>query len=895
MNDQYLYAYYNDCYSYNSKNFVKIGSTCNPISRYFTYMTSFPIAGTYTKVIRIEQSAKNCYELDAQLQNDCRNNDWPFTKVDLGGGQEFYDVGDIDEILNWLRHNGVKYTDVTANYRDIKREIAKVDNVDDDDEFRLQHLENKLVKREKEKIAQKAILELAHGAITRQGLRPYQQDTIKKAIDHYNAHNIGNLIYICGAGKTVTSYYISCAIGANKVVIFVPSIYLASQFRDDWQKELKAGGNISRILLVCCDATVNNSTEYVELLTEKHHITSKLSEPYDGKTIVICTYQSHKKLVDVAKEINYQFDFGIYDEAHKTTGYDAKQFSQSVTIPESIILKKLFMTATPKIYSDDPKQKPVLSMDDESKYGKRIDAYNMRQAINDGTLCDYEIHCLHVSDAMISNLIVNENLVMFNNNEDDSTKANYVASALSILQMVASKRCTHIITYHDRVDDAKRFVLLLNKLHNVLYDNDTISITSIDGDTSMKNRQQLIRDFENSKLSIICSAHVLDVGINIPVVDCVCFVDPRNSTINIIQCIGRAVRVYKGMTKTKAIIIVPVVDEGNPNKYKMITNILKSLKETDIEIVERFNSGKLIKHSGISRNSNNIDHDSITTTEVNNIDIAEWNNKIKTVLSKKEDSLNDVIVQYTDFVHKNNKLPRAIDSAEKKMKTEHRKQALGKVDNRDQQEKLANSIESYRRAHKNLTPEQVEQFNNLPGWYWAHEIEAVRKIDKFSLVLEKVKQFIDTNKHLPSINTSDIHEWLLGSWCNDQCDKIKKASANEVIQKQIMELEKISCWTGLKEKNNKKYQLEYPDKNLKYWLEIIQLHLLTISFNDEMGYKYGEKLQGCMVEYQDRKYSDTLKHVLIGRFSRDYDSKGINLPDQLKIYLHCDRILGDIC
>jgi hypothetical protein len=287
--EQYLYAYHNTCYDNEEINLIKIGSTNNPANRFFNYMTLFPKKGKYIKVIKIEKSIKNCYELDAQLQNDCRINNYPFIKADLGGGQEFYTINEINNIFKWLDTNGVKYKDVTNKYINIERNKINIDHKQINEE-------NNKIQIEKQKIINKS------EAITKDGLREYQKNTIDLATEHYKVEIIGNLIYICGAGKTVTSYYISNALDARKIVIFVPTLYLASQFRNDWYKELKVTCNQFRIFLICHDATTNNE-DNIELLKDSTTIKAKLKEDFIGTTVAICTYQSHKKLINTMRLI----------------------------------------------------------------------------------------------------------------------------------------------------------------------------------------------------------------------------------------------------------------------------------------------------------------------------------------------------------------------------------------------------------------------------------------------------------------------------------------------------------------------------------------------------------------------------------------------------------------
>jgi predicted helicase len=176
----------------------------------------------------------------------------------------------------------------------------------------------------------------------------------------------------CGTGKTILSYWIhqEQAMPNGIIVVFVPSLHLLSQFYSDWVNQSYADGYKTNYLLIGSDSDIDDDVKEKAnglcLLTDPVEIRNKLtlSRP-SNKLVVICTYQSSDKLCQAVNK-EFSFDFGIFDEAHKTVGQKDKAFSRMLNDNNLVIKKRMFMTATPKISSimDDN----ILSMDDEEYY-----------------------------------------------------------------------------------------------------------------------------------------------------------------------------------------------------------------------------------------------------------------------------------------------------------------------------------------------------------------------------------------------------------------------------------------------------------------------------------------------------------------------------------------------
>ena len=107
------------------------------------------------------------------------------------------------------------------------------------------------------------------------------------------------------------------------------------------------------------------------------------------------------------------FDLVICDEAHRTTGVTlaGEDESNFVRVHDADYLaadRRLYMTATPRIFDDDVKAKAeehsavLASMDDETIYGPEFHRLGFGDAVERGLLTDYKVLVLTVDEALIA-------------------------------------------------------------------------------------------------------------------------------------------------------------------------------------------------------------------------------------------------------------------------------------------------------------------------------------------------------------------------------------------------------------------------------------------------------------------------------------------------------------
>lgn len=443
--------------------------------------------------------------------------------------------------------------------------------------------------------------------------RDYQIKCENKVVEYLFKNSRGHLIMACGTGKSYVSYLIDKSMNVKKTVIFVPSLYLLTQMYLTFVKE---NCGYSKYLLIGSDADLKNEKQdyqQVEITTDKKKINKKINT--NKKLIVICTYQSSELLE------GHEFDFGIFDEAHKTVGNKDSHFSFALFDENISIEKRLFITATKRVYNG--KNEDIVSMNDEKIYGQCIFEYNIRQGIDEGHLSEYVIEIMKIEDNDIKEYKSKNSLV---SDEEDIYGSHFIMCMLMIKQLFDNGKIHHLLSYHSSIEKARAFGLLLMK------HCPDVCVLHLNGSFSCSRRNKIIESFCKNKKAIITSSQVLNEGVDIPIVDSVCFVEGRSSEINIVQCIGRALRKKQGEIKLAHILVPIIEDEMEDSKvFGNLIKVVQTLGDHDNLLIEYFktkNAGNPVNKK-LVRVSNYNDNE---VEEVAGVEMNVFSNKIDTVI-----------------------------------------------------------------------------------------------------------------------------------------------------------------------------------------------------------------------------------------------------------------------
>lgn len=487
-------------------------------------------------------------------------------------------------------------------------------------------------------------------------LRAHQTNALSAAVRGLGEADRGKLIMACGTGKTFTSLKIAETIaGKDKRVLFlVPSLSLLSQTLTEWTQE-------SAIPLhsfaVCSDSEVgkkrNSDDDLVQTLahelqypatTDAKQLAKQMTLRHDGDhmSVVFSTYHS----IEVINQAQIAhgmpaFDLIVCDEAHRTTGavFDGDDESAFVRIHNASYVqgaKRLYMTATPRIYGEAAKISAdsggveLSSMDDESKFGKELFVITFNEAVQRGLLVDYKVVVLAMDEAHVSTRMQE----MFKD-EDNNLKIEDAAKIIGCWKALSKQD-----TQEDLADDAapmrravafcqtieqksngKTHKISSKKIASMFSDvieyykesapEDEIASTlkceasHVDGGMSATEKEAelawLKSPVPDNTCRILSNVRCLSEGVDVPALDAVLFLTPRNSQVDVVQSVGRVMRLAEG--KKRGYIIIPVVIPAgmepeaalNDNKtYKVVWDVLNALRSHDDRFDAMINRTELV-------------------------------------------------------------------------------------------------------------------------------------------------------------------------------------------------------------------------------------------------------------------------------------------------------------
>jgi predicted helicase len=251
-------------------------------------------------------------------------------------------------------------------------------------------------------------------------------------------------------------------------------------------------------------------------------------------------------------------------------------------------------------------------MDKESVYGKVIYNYSTRRAISDKQLVDYTITAPFINNNKYTELIEHKYINI--NNTAENIRL-FLISCL-IVNTYIEKNIKHLLIFNNTNKTAERIMELIDYLLKQQEEKEIIFTKFLSGNDNMSKRKLQVKLFSKASRGIISSARIFGEGVNIPICDSVCFADTKSSTIDIIQYVGRCLRLCKEKPNKISNILVPfVIDDVNDfsdnkkDSYFQLRNILKSLGTTDEIVSEKFvlqNCNKIVsgKKSTISEKIN---------------------------------------------------------------------------------------------------------------------------------------------------------------------------------------------------------------------------------------------------------------------------------------------------
>jgi predicted helicase len=476
----------------------------------------------------------------------------------------------------------------------------------------------------------------------RKQLRPHQLTSLEAVRAGFATADRGKLIMACGTGKTFTSLRIAEKLAGPgaRVLFLVPSISLLSQSLTEWSIEAELP---LRTFAVCSDAKVGKRSgpsapediPVVDLVlpstTDPTRLHARLSNETAGAdklTVVFSTYQSIDVIAQAQQLGSPDFDLIICDEAHRTTGATLAGEDESafVRVHDNSYLRaarRLYMTATPRIYDDTSKAKAgqanvvLASMDDESVFGPQFHRLGFGEAVSKGLLTDYKVLVLAVDEEQVS-----RTFQMQLADDNSELRLDDIAKVVGCWNGLAKRKhsgtdfgaddtpMTRGVAFAGTIANSQKFARIFSAVvedyigaHDTSDDDEDdapplqCEVEHVDGTFNVLERNSkldwLKAPADPGTCRVLSNARCLSEGVDVPALNAVMFLNPRKSVVDVVQSVGRVMR--KAPAKQYGYIILPVgIPSGltpeealsDNKKYQVVWEVLQALRAHD----ERFNA-----------------------------------------------------------------------------------------------------------------------------------------------------------------------------------------------------------------------------------------------------------------------------------------------------------------
>ncbi|MEZ2121443.1 DEAD/DEAH box helicase [Corynebacterium sp. CCM 9203] len=491
--------------------------------------------------------------------------------------------------------------------------------------------------------------------------RKHQKEAIDAVFAGFRDYDRGKLIMACGTGKTFTALKLSERLatklgGQAKILFCVPSISLLSQTLKEWTSHSE---HDLRAYAVCSDKKVSKDAEdiatyelEVPVTTDGVELAAKMRHRRRAKglTVVFTTYQSLQAIHEAQNTDNGTdpFDLIICDEAHRTTGITlaGEDASHFVRIHDNSYIrgtKRLYMTATPRLFGEDIKNKAeehsaeLCSMDDEDTYGPEFHRLSFGAAVEKGLLTDYKVLVLGINDQIAADTLPQAlEMAGAAGNLDDVSKMigawNGLAKRSSTTLDTGKDQATgfpegaapmrRAVLFASDIASSRKFTDLFPSVTSVYSRNLeekaatneaistqnldlTVDAKHVDGTMNALQRGNILRWLKSDAVPedecrIVTNARCLSEGVDVPALDAVIFMNPRNSQVDVVQSVGRVMRKSEGKTYGYIILPISIPADKKPSevlndnqKFKVVWQILNALRAHDERFNATVNSAKL--------------------------------------------------------------------------------------------------------------------------------------------------------------------------------------------------------------------------------------------------------------------------------------------------------------
>ncbi len=463
----------------------------------------------------------------------------------------------------------------------------------------------------------------------------HQREASADVLKGFKSHNRGKLIMACGTGKTYTSLAITEQLvrPGQYVLFLVPSIALLSQTLRAWTADAAVP---LRCFAVCSDSKASRNEEDMRIFELAYPATTnatKLAQSITATkdesavTVIFSTYQSIEVVHQAQLKTGIEFDLVVCDEAHRTAGYTApgEDHSAFVRVHDNTFIKanrRLYMTATPRIYAEASKSKAeesdvqVFSMDDVGTFGPEFHRLRFDEAVRRDLLSDYKVLVIAVDELHVSK-VLNQRIGDRGDELklDDAVKivgcwnglGKHVAKEDGIEISGDPQHMRTAIAFAQSIKHSKLLTAEFERISNDLGDDidylPALEARHVDGTMNVVERNQKLSWLkdniakDDALCRILSNARCLSEGVDVPALDAAIFLNPRDSVVDVVQSVGRVMRKDPAGRKKYGYVILPIGirKDSSPEaalddnkKYRVVWQVLNALRAHDDRLDKQF-------------------------------------------------------------------------------------------------------------------------------------------------------------------------------------------------------------------------------------------------------------------------------------------------------------------
>ena len=566
-NKGYIYVRTHEAYDINDYDACKLGKTDNIINRESCYITGEIKRGEFSHVFEVSLEKMHSAELWLKY-------DFTSLKVYIDGGTEFYKKAIIPRIIETLKKHDIEARLLSCE------EILSIK--------RKKRIADLLTKYMKKKSVSDLIKKLKANTLVNCSYtkRDYQITIIDKSVVHFQEHNKGILVLMCGLGKTLISLWIAQELKSNTILIGVPNI----QLLDQWKKVITQLFPAIPQLSVYETCTIKSINSFLVLNQQQ--------------CIVLTSYASVHKVYSATNSSGFIFDMKILDEVHHLTSQHSieEHHKTYVKILQIKSVKQLALTATLKILEANEHlrdEEIIISNTNVEHFGEVITKRCLLWAIEKKILCDYVIQTLYANEDELRAQLLKFHITL----DNDDNKRLWL-SAYSALKSIVDGHSHHLLIYANSKANAIQIVIYIKMLLHTIFIIPELVYSDYNG-TMIKDKQtKILAEFEKAKFGIITCVYCLGEGWDFPLLDGVLFAENMTSNIRIVQSALRASRKNANEPEKRTKIILPIlnieyfIDNSNNSDWKKVREVIHQLGLEDETISYKVKVFKLTFEPG---------------------------------------------------------------------------------------------------------------------------------------------------------------------------------------------------------------------------------------------------------------------------------------------------------